>query len=92
MTKDETPVLKKFTRGYTFKALLLLVLVLLLLVPLGMIRGLVNERGRTAAGAEEDIMEAWGKELIQAGPIVIIPGIRTDEARTKTEKEGERIE
>jgi inner membrane protein len=92
MDKTETPVFKKFTRGYTFKALLLGALVLLLLIPLGMIRGLVNERGRTAAEAEADIMEAWGSELVQAGPIVIIPGIKTEEVKTKTEKEGEKIE
>jgi inner membrane protein len=92
MEKTDTSGFKQFTRGYTFKALLLLALVLLLLIPLGMIRGLVNERGRTAAGAEADIMEAWGRELVQAGPIVIIPGIRTEEALTRTEKEGEKIE
>jgi inner membrane protein len=92
MDEHKTPVFRKFTQGYTFKALLLMALVLLLLIPLHMIRGLVNERGRTAAGAEADIMEAWGKELVEAGPIVIIPGMRTDEVRTKTEKEGEKVE
>jgi inner membrane protein len=92
MEKNETPGLRRFTQGYTFKALLLLALVLLLLVPLNMIRSLVNERGRTAAYAEADIMEAWGKELVQGGPIVIVPGIKTEEALTKTEKEGEKIE
>ncbi|MDR1106892.1 MAG: cell envelope integrity protein CreD [Treponema sp.] len=92
MDKDKKDGLRKFTRGYTFKALLLMVLVLLLLIPLSMIRFLVDERGRTAAGAEANIMEAWGKELIEAGPIVIIPGIRTEEVRTTTEKEGEKIE
>jgi inner membrane protein len=92
MDKDKKTGLRKFTRGYTFKALLLMALVLLLLIPLAMIRSLVDERGRTAADAEADIMEAWGKELIEAGPIVIIPGIRTEEVRTKTEKEGEKIE
>jgi inner membrane protein len=92
MDKDKTQGFRKFTEGYTFKSLLLIVLVLLLLIPLNMIRGLVNERGRTAASAESDIMEAWGKELIEAGPIVIIHGIRTEEIRTKTEKDGEKIE
>jgi inner membrane protein len=71
---------------------MLVFLVLLLLIPLNMIRGLVNERGRTAASAESDIMEAWGKELIQAGPIITIPGVKTEELITRTEKEGERAE
>jgi inner membrane protein involved in colicin E2 resistance len=92
MDKEKTPFFKNFTRGYTFKVLMLMALVLLLLIPLNMIRSLVNERGHTAASAESDIMEAWGKQLIAAGPIVTIPGIRTEEVRTKTEKEGEKIE
>ncbi|MDR1176209.1 MAG: cell envelope integrity protein CreD [Treponema sp.] len=86
------PIFKKFTRGYTFKVLMLIVLVLLLLIPLSMIRSLVNERGRTAAEAESDIMEAWGKELIAAGPIITIPGVKTQEIITRSEKEGEKVE
>jgi inner membrane protein len=57
-----------------------------------MIRGLVNERRRTADSAEAEIMEAWGKQLVAAGPIVVIPAVRTEEIKTKTEKEGEKIE
>jgi inner membrane protein len=90
--KEKTPFFRKFSQGYTFKVLLLMALVLLLLIPLNMIRGLVNERRYTAASAEADIMAAWGKQLMEAGPIVIIPGVRTEEVRTKTEKEGEKIE
>jgi inner membrane protein len=92
MDKEKTPFFRNFTKSYTFKVLLLMALVLLLLIPLNMIRALVNERGYTAASAESDIMEAWGKQLIAAGPVVTIPGIRTEEVRTRTEKEGEKIE
>jgi inner membrane protein len=83
---------KKFTHGYTFKILLLIGLVLLLLIPLAMLRGLINERNRTANSAEADIMEAWGSRLIESGPVIAIPGVRTNEVRTRTEREGERIE
>jgi inner membrane protein len=89
---DVKPPLKQFSQGYTFKVLLLVVLVLLLLIPLTMIRGLVRERGNTAAEAEADIMEAWGEQLVEAGPVITVPGIRTEEIRTKTEKDGEKIE
>ncbi|MDR1231590.1 MAG: cell envelope integrity protein CreD [Spirochaetaceae bacterium] len=93
-TRDKitSQAFKKYTQGYTFKVLLLFALVLLLLIPLGMIRGLVNERGRTAASAESDIMEAWGKQLVAAGPIITIPGIRTSEVRTRTERDGAKVE
>jgi Inner membrane protein involved in colicin E2 resistance len=92
METNEKPTFKKVTRGYTFKILLLVVLVLLLLIPLAMIRGVINERSRTADSAEADIMEAWGSEMLEAGPFVTIPGIRTDEVRTKTDRDGEKLE
>ena len=72
---------KKFTQGYTFKALLLVGFTLLLLIPLRMIGGLVGERGQTARTAEAGIMEAWGSELVVSGPIIVVPGVR-EERRT----------
>jgi inner membrane protein len=92
MDDQKKPFSEKFTKGYTFKILMLIALILLLLIPLSMIRGLVNERGRTANNAESDIMEAWGKQLIEAGPVITIPGVRTERIRTETEKDGEKIE
>jgi len=72
--------------------LLLVALVLLLLIPLAMIRGVINERSRTADSAEAEIMEAWGSQLLEAGPFIVIPGVRTNEVRTKTDRDGEKIE
>ena len=81
MEIKEKSLFKKFTQGYTFKILLLIVLILLLLIPLAMIRGLIYERNQTALSAEDGIMEAWGSYLIEAGPFILIPGVRTDEIR-----------
>ena len=86
---------KKFSQGYTFKILMLVALVLLLLIPLSMIKGLIYERNRTADDAEAEIMEAWGSQLTEAGPIITIPGVRTEQLRTRTERDGrteEKIE
>ena len=69
----ENERLRKFTNGYTFKILLLVSMLLVLLIPLAMIRGLVNERHRTARIAEAGIMEAWGSELVAAGPMLLVP-------------------
>ncbi|MDR2965625.1 MAG: cell envelope integrity protein CreD [Treponema sp.] len=82
---EQEKKLSKFTRGYTFKIIFLAVMLLLLLIPLSMIRGLVNERNRTADTAEADIMEAWGSELVAAGPFLIIPGNRSEETRRSTQ-------
>ena len=92
MELDKKAKFKKFTHGYTFKILMLILLVLLLLIPLAMIRGMINERNRTADSAEAGIMEAWGSELVAAGPFLAIPGVRTEETRTRTEREGEKTE
>jgi len=92
METNEKPLIKKVTRGYTFKIFLLIGVVLLLLIPLAMIRGIINERSRTADSAEADIMEAWGSQMLEAGPFMAIPGVRTDEIRTKTERDGEKVE
>jgi inner membrane protein len=86
---------KKLSQGYTFKILVLVALVLLLLIPLSMIKGLIYERNRTADNAEAEIMEAWGSQLTEAGPIITIPGVRTEQLRTRTERDGrteEKIE
>jgi inner membrane protein len=92
METNEKPTFKKVTQGYTFKILLLVALVLLLLIPLAMIRGVINERSRTADSAEAEIMEAWGSQMQEAGPLLVIPGVRTDEVRTKTASYGEVVE
>ena len=92
ITESIKKPMRKFSQGYTFKIILLVLLVLLLLIPLTMIRGLINERSRTADSAESGIMEAWGSELVAAGPVIAIPGIRTEEIRTRTERDGEKID
>ena len=92
MEMEKKERLKKFTQGYAFKIVLLFLLVLLLLIPLTMIRGLISERNHTARSAEEGIMEAWGSELIAIGPVIAIPGTRTEEYITKSERDGERVE
>jgi inner membrane protein len=92
MEAEKKARFKKLSQGYTLKVLLLVVMVLLLLIPLTMIRGLISERNRTANQAEAGIMEAWGSELVEAGPVIVIPGIRTEELRTRNDRAGETVE
>ena len=74
------------------KITMLIILVLLLLIPVSMIRSLINERSYRAVEAEELIMEAWGSQLALYGPFIRIPVVEKQEIRTKTEKEGEKLE
>jgi len=88
MNSDNKQRFAAFTGGYTFKAFLLIVLVLLFLIPLDMISGIVSGRRETAREAENGIMRAWGAGLVEAGPVIVIPGVRTEERRTKSDKAG----
>jgi len=72
---------RDFTRGYTFKAFFLVFLIMLLLIPLRMVGGLIKERSGTADSAEADIMKAYGSELMAAGPVIAISGVRTEAVR-----------
>ena len=83
---------KKFTQGYTFKIILLFLLVILMLIPLTLIQSLISERNRTATTAEEGIMEAWGSQLVAVGPVIAVPGIRTEQNITRTDRDGEKVE
>jgi inner membrane protein len=65
-----------------FKIAMLIILLLLLLIPINMIRSLVNERSHRAAEAERSIMEAWGSEFILYGPVIRIPVVDRDGYRT----------
>jgi len=84
--------LHSITSSGGFKIAILVILVLILLIPVSMIRSLINERGYRAEEAEKEIMEAWGSQFKLYGPVIRIPVIERIENRTKTEKEGVKIE
>lgn len=55
------------------KALVVGVLTLLLLIPLGMVRGLISERQSSKYQAVQDITSKWGREQTITGPCLVIP-------------------
>jgi inner membrane protein len=61
-------------------------LVLLLLIPVAMIRGVIDDREAVSAQAQSDIMRAWGGQQEIGGPILVLP---YDTVRTT--QYGERI-
>jgi inner membrane protein len=84
--------IRNITSSGSFKIAILVILVLLLLIPIFMIRSLITERSHRADAAEESIMEAWGSQFTLYGPVVRIPVVEREEVRTKTEKDGEKVE
>ncbi len=59
-----------------FKMILIGVLLLIFLIPLQMIRSLIEERNMTRLEAEGEIIGMWGGEQIIAGPVIVVPYIR----------------
>jgi inner membrane protein len=57
----------------TTKAVLIGIIVLLLLVPLGMLRGVLSERTMLREQAYERVAEGWGGSLTFSGPMLIVP-------------------
>ena len=49
------------------------ILILLLLIPLGMIRGVLSDRLNRRNEAVSDITASWGREQCVIGPVLIIP-------------------
>src|SRR5437879_5610748 len=49
------------------------VLILLLLIPLGMITGVLNDRLMRRNEAVADVTASWGKEQSVIGPVLMIP-------------------
>ena len=83
---------KQFTKTGGFKALMAGAVILLLLIPVAMIRNIIRERTMLAAGAETEIMQAWGDEFLILGPVLQIPLIEYEEITSKNERGEEKIE
>lgn len=73
----------------TLKMVIIGILTLLLLIPLGMVEGLIRERRQTESGAVTEIASKWGAEQVLAGPCLAIPYIEerlTDKNREPVRK------
>ena len=63
--------------GAAVKALVIGAIVLLLLIPLAMLRGLVSERTGLREHAYTKVAEGWGGGAVTSGPMLIVPTERT---------------
>ena len=58
-------------RSASTKALVIGALILILLIPVSMIKGVVHYRSYVHDEARADIMRSWGGEQLLTGPILI---------------------
>ena len=60
-------------RSASIKAFVIAVLILILLIPVSMIKGVVHDRIQVHDQARADIMRSWGGEQLLTGPILVLP-------------------
>jgi inner membrane protein len=75
----------------TLKAVLIGAIVLLLLVPLAMLRGLVTERSSLREQAYARVAEGWGGSAVLGGPMLVVPTQRSVTEKIDDKKEVTRI-
>jgi inner membrane protein len=66
-------VINGLKRSASIKALVIGLLILILLIPVSMIKGVVHDRIDVHREARADIMRAWGSEQTLTGPILVLP-------------------
>ena len=60
-------------RSYAVRAGIIGLLILILLIPLAMVSGVIDERRSINSQAREDIMRSWGQAQMIGGPLMIVP-------------------
>lgn len=63
----------KARESVTIKLIAVAVLVLLLLIPAAMVRGVIYERSYTRDSAVEEVSSKWGGVQTVAGPVLVVP-------------------
>ncbi|MEM7804463.1 MAG: cell envelope integrity protein CreD [Pseudomonadota bacterium] len=66
-------ILSRLGRSAAIKGLTIAGLILMLLIPLGMIKGTINDRNQVNQSAQQDIQRTWGQSQLVAGPILVLP-------------------
>ncbi|MFC6981210.1 inner membrane CreD family protein [Microbulbifer taiwanensis] len=77
-------------RTLAFKLGAIALLILLLLIPLSMIGGLIDERQQYQRGVLRDIARSSSYSQQIVGPILVVPYVRTIQQWKVREKTGER--
>lgn len=67
------PIVQGLKRSASVKALVIGGLILVLLIPVSMIKGVVQDRNIVHDDARRDIMRSWGGAQVIVGPVMVIP-------------------
>ncbi|MDR1730123.1 MAG: cell envelope integrity protein CreD [Prevotellaceae bacterium] len=83
---------RKFTQSITFKALTVVILTLLLLIPQAMIKSLIAERQQRSEEVIRKINEKWSNPQTICGPVLSVPYLyKSVEIETIDEQKREKV-
>lgn len=60
-------------RSSMLKVVGIAILILVMLIPMAMTRGVIHDRSSIRDAAHRDIMRSWGEEQTVGGPILVVP-------------------
>ncbi len=63
----------EISRSLSVKVALIGLMVMVLLIPVGMIKDVINDRQMVSHQAERDISQSWGGQQLVAAPILVLP-------------------
>ena len=81
INENEKPSLaERLRESVSLKMAVVGFLILVLLIPVGMLLGVVAERSELRDAAAEDILRGWGGRQLLAGPLLLVPAtvVQTD--------------
>lgn len=73
------------SNSITIKAFMVAILTLLMLIPIGMVKSLVEERKEYNERAQEDITSKWGGQQQLTGPLLVLPYLKKINGRETKE-------
>ena len=73
MKNENQSVFSKIAGSATFKAIVIGMLILIMLIPVSMIRQLIQEREYTSEAVAHEISSKWGDRQTLTGPVICIP-------------------
>lgn len=66
-------IISRLRQSASIKVMTIGILILVLLIPLNMVRGTINDRSQIHQAARLDIHRTWGQAQIVAGPVLVLP-------------------
>jgi inner membrane protein len=89
--KSSTPFTHRLLNPVSWRAIGILLLTLLMLIPIAMVGGVVDERQTYYHGVLDEIARSWGSDQALMGPVMVIPfTVKTETEEEVTDEQGRK--